>query len=163
TGGNETLVETALGDSHLDIPEAVTPQAVHELFRSARKAAAGRPAAPAGPGARRKGEFALALPAHLPEAPRPPPPGTRPPPVARRLGRASGTSSTRLRRRRRAPVPQRPRLPRLLISRMPRLPPTPLQAAARDPPGRRLHASSGPAAGRKRLYDRRPYHRATAR
>ena len=68
TGGNEALVEAALSDSHLDIPEAVTPQAVHELFRSARKATAGRPAVPAGPGARRKGEFALALAARIAEA-----------------------------------------------------------------------------------------------
>jgi hypothetical protein len=68
TGGNEALVEAALGDSHLDIPEAVPPQAVHELFRSARKAAAGRAAVPAGPGARHKGEFALKLAARIAKA-----------------------------------------------------------------------------------------------
>jgi putative ATP-dependent endonuclease of OLD family len=68
TGGNETLVKAALGDIHLDIPEAVTPQAVHELFRSARKAAAECPVVPAGPGARRKGEFAQALAAHIADA-----------------------------------------------------------------------------------------------
>ena len=85
TGGNETLVEAALGDSHLDIPEAVTPQAVHELFRSARKATAGRPAVPAGPGARRKGEFALALAAHIAEARSRHITVTVPPPVARIL------------------------------------------------------------------------------
>jgi len=50
----------------------VTPQAVHELFRSARKATADRPAIAAGPGARHKGEFALALAARIAEIRRQP-------------------------------------------------------------------------------------------
>jgi len=66
TRGNEALVETALGDIRLTLP-AVTEQSVHGLFRSARRAANGQPAIPAGPGARRKGEFALALAARIAE------------------------------------------------------------------------------------------------
>jgi putative ATP-dependent endonuclease of the OLD family len=68
TSGNEILVRNALGDCHLDIPAAMTPESVHELFRSARKATGDRPATAAGPGARHKGEFALALAARIAEA-----------------------------------------------------------------------------------------------
>jgi putative ATP-dependent endonuclease of the OLD family len=66
TRGNEALVGTALGDIGLSLP-VVTPQSVHGLFRSARKAANGQSAIPAGPGGRRKGEFALALAAGVAE------------------------------------------------------------------------------------------------
>lgn len=68
TNGNETLVQAAIDDSHLDIPAEVDPQSVHELFRSARKATAKHPATPAGSGARHKGEFALALAARIADA-----------------------------------------------------------------------------------------------
>jgi putative ATP-dependent endonuclease of OLD family len=66
--GNEALAGAAIADIGLDLPTPVTPQAVHELFRSARKATADRLAIPAGPGARRKGEFALALAVRIAEA-----------------------------------------------------------------------------------------------
>lgn len=68
TSDNETLVRDALSDSGLDIPAIVSPQSVHELFRSARKATKDHPATAAGPGARHKGEFALALAARIAEA-----------------------------------------------------------------------------------------------
>jgi putative ATP-dependent endonuclease of OLD family len=68
TRGNEALTGTAIADTRLDVPVTVTPQSVHELFRSARKATKDRPAIAAGPGARRKGEFALALAARVAEA-----------------------------------------------------------------------------------------------
>jgi putative ATP-dependent endonuclease of OLD family len=56
TEGNETIVREALTETGIDLP-AVTKEEVHAAFRSARKATA----TPAGPGARRKGEFALAM------------------------------------------------------------------------------------------------------
>lgn len=68
TRGNEELAGTALDDIELDCPVPVTAQAVHQLFRSARKATDERAAIPAGPGARRKGEFALALASRIAEA-----------------------------------------------------------------------------------------------
>jgi putative ATP-dependent endonuclease of OLD family len=71
TRGNEAPVEAALGDIGLTLP-AVTEQSVHGLFRSARRAANSQPTIPAGPGARRKGEFALALAARIAEARRQP-------------------------------------------------------------------------------------------
>jgi putative ATP-dependent endonuclease of OLD family len=61
TSGNEALVSDALADSGLDVPDRVTPESIHELFRSARKATDDQAATPAGPGKPRKGEFALAL------------------------------------------------------------------------------------------------------
>ena len=61
TSGNEALVADALADVGLDIPDPVTPESIHEVFRSARKATDDQAAAPAGPGESRKGEFALAL------------------------------------------------------------------------------------------------------
>jgi putative ATP-dependent endonuclease of the OLD family len=67
TRGNEELVGTALGDIGLSVP-VVTPQSVHGLFRSARRAANSQSAVPAGPGGRRKGEFALALASRVAEA-----------------------------------------------------------------------------------------------
>ena len=68
TAGNEALVAGALADSRLDSPDPVTPEAVHVIFRSARKETKDRPAVPAGPGAPRKGEFALGLAGRLREA-----------------------------------------------------------------------------------------------
>ncbi len=56
TVGNESLIAAALGDVRLEVPNPLTPQAVHGLFRSARKASGERPAQPAG-----AGEFALAV------------------------------------------------------------------------------------------------------
>jgi putative ATP-dependent endonuclease of OLD family len=61
TPGNEALLADALDDVGLDVPDPVTPESIHELFRSARKAAGDQAATPAGPGKARKGEFALAL------------------------------------------------------------------------------------------------------
>lgn len=61
TAGNESVIAAVLGDIGLETPNPLTPQAVHALFRSARRASGERPAQPAGPGARRKGEFALAV------------------------------------------------------------------------------------------------------
>jgi putative ATP-dependent endonuclease of the OLD family len=86
TSGNETLVAAAVADVGLDVPGAVTAQSVHELFRSARKAAGDQPAVAAGPGARRKGEFALALAAHVADARRQGIPVTVPSPIARIFG-----------------------------------------------------------------------------
>ncbi|WP_161966923.1 ATP-dependent nuclease [Mycobacterium marinum] len=60
TAGNESLVSDALTVLGLEL-DSVTPQTVHEVFRGALKANANRQGIPAGPGARRKGEFALAL------------------------------------------------------------------------------------------------------
>lgn len=61
TMGNESLIAAALTDVRLDAPDPLTAEAVHAIFRSARKASGERPAQAAGPGARRKGEFALAV------------------------------------------------------------------------------------------------------
>jgi putative ATP-dependent endonuclease of OLD family len=61
TEGNEQFVAAAMAEIDLSVPDPVTPETVHEVFKSGRKATAGAPATPAGPGARRKGEFALAL------------------------------------------------------------------------------------------------------
>jgi putative ATP-dependent endonuclease of OLD family len=83
TTGNEELAETALADIKLDVPVPVTPQAVHELFRSARKATTERAAIPAGPGARHKGEFALALASRIAEATKAGAPLTVPAPLGR--------------------------------------------------------------------------------
>ena len=68
TAGNERVMAAALGDVRLEVPDPLTPQAVHALFRSARKASGERPAQPAGPGVRRKGEFALAVADRLAQA-----------------------------------------------------------------------------------------------
>jgi putative ATP-dependent endonuclease of the OLD family len=59
--GNEEVVRRALADVSLDVPSKLTPVALHEIFRSARKETPTQPATPAGPGARLKGEYALAL------------------------------------------------------------------------------------------------------
>jgi putative ATP-dependent endonuclease of OLD family len=60
TLGNEQLVAAALNEIAVEVPSPVTPQEICLLFRSARKPKSG-PATPAGPAARQKGEFALAL------------------------------------------------------------------------------------------------------
>jgi putative ATP-dependent endonuclease of OLD family len=65
TPGNESHVTAVLQELEIDIPDPLNKAAVHELFRSARKATETRPSTPAGPGSSRKGEFALALAAHL--------------------------------------------------------------------------------------------------
>jgi putative ATP-dependent endonuclease of OLD family len=61
TVGNESLIATALADVRLDVPDPLTAESVHAIFRSARRGLTDRPAQAAGPGARRKGEFALAV------------------------------------------------------------------------------------------------------
>jgi putative ATP-dependent endonuclease of OLD family len=60
TLGNESYIADALAALDVQL-QAITPDAVHTTFRGALKAKPDRPAVPAGPGARRKGEFALAL------------------------------------------------------------------------------------------------------
>ena len=55
-------------DNLLDIPAELTASALHGIFRSGRKATATQPAAPAGPGGRLKGEYALALADHIARA-----------------------------------------------------------------------------------------------
>jgi putative ATP-dependent endonuclease of the OLD family len=60
TLGNESLVDDVLAVLEIDL-ESTTAESVHAAFRGARKGTADRAAVAAGPGARRKGEFALAL------------------------------------------------------------------------------------------------------
>lgn len=67
TPGNEALIELALEDIGIAAPSPCTPEAVHGLFRSSHKLADGTSIA-AGPAARRKGEFAMALAGRLREA-----------------------------------------------------------------------------------------------
>lgn len=59
TEGNEDLVEGALRDINVAVPEQVTPQTIRDLFRSKHKD--GEETVPAGAAAARKGEFAEAL------------------------------------------------------------------------------------------------------
>ncbi|WP_188281072.1 ATP-dependent nuclease [Streptomyces sp. CBMA29] len=68
TAGNEKLVAQALDDLSLSVPNPLNPESVHALFRSARKAKDGNAATAAGPGAKRKAEFALALAQQLADA-----------------------------------------------------------------------------------------------
>ena len=68
TPGNESLIEGVLDELGLAAPQPLTAQAVHDLFRSAKAARNGQPALPAGPGARRKGEFALAAAVRIAES-----------------------------------------------------------------------------------------------
>lgn len=63
--GNEAHIAVVLGELDLAVPDPLDTAAIHELFRSARKATKSQPATPQGPGAPRKGEFALALAARL--------------------------------------------------------------------------------------------------
>jgi putative ATP-dependent endonuclease of OLD family len=66
TESNEDHIAAALGDVGLAVPEVVTPEAVHAIFRSKHKA--GDETVPAGPGASKKGEFAEALAGRLRDA-----------------------------------------------------------------------------------------------
>ncbi|WP_405056827.1 AAA family ATPase [Kribbella sp. NBC_01505] len=59
TAGNELLIGEALDAIGLDIPDQVTPEAIRDIFRSRHKADG--VTVSAGPGARRKGEFAEAV------------------------------------------------------------------------------------------------------
>ncbi|MFF5313075.1 ATP-dependent nuclease [Streptomyces massasporeus] len=62
TAGNEFLIAQALEDIGLDMnADEITPASIHATFRSKRKGKQGEPDTPAGPGAKRKAEFALAL------------------------------------------------------------------------------------------------------
>ncbi|WP_158309636.1 AAA family ATPase [Saccharopolyspora spinosa] len=63
TPGNEPAVAAALKSVGLMQPSLITRETIHDLFRSARKAneKTGTPSVPAGPGAGKKGEFAVAL------------------------------------------------------------------------------------------------------
>ena len=61
TAGNESLIAAALESTGIEKPEPITPESIHDLFASARVAKGGSPATPAGAGAKRKAEFALAL------------------------------------------------------------------------------------------------------
>jgi putative ATP-dependent endonuclease of OLD family len=67
TAGNEELVAAAIRDIAVEAPSEFTPEAIHQLFRSARKGKDGAPGTPAGAGAAHKGEFALAVAARLAE------------------------------------------------------------------------------------------------
>ena len=58
---NGELVARAIQDIGLPMPDPLTPESVHLLFRSARRPEGDRPGSAAGPGSSRKGEFALAL------------------------------------------------------------------------------------------------------
>ncbi|WP_085190003.1 AAA family ATPase [Mycobacterium sp. IEC1808] len=60
TPGNEALVSSALAALDIEL-QTVTRETVHSVFRGGIKAKNGQPATLAGPGARRKGEFSLAL------------------------------------------------------------------------------------------------------
>jgi putative ATP-dependent endonuclease of OLD family len=68
TEGNEKLVSAAITAIGLTVPDEITPESVHEFFRSAREETTTRMATKAGPGAKRKGEFALELAQRLQEA-----------------------------------------------------------------------------------------------
>ncbi len=61
TQGNEQLIESALNDIGAVLIEPITPQSVHNLFKSARKGKKGDPDVPAGPHAKDKAAFADAL------------------------------------------------------------------------------------------------------
>ncbi|SHG23805.1 ATP-dependent nuclease [Streptoalloteichus hindustanus] len=67
TPGNESHIRAALEELGIEVPDPLDAAAVHELFRSARRATEERDKTPAGPAATRKGEFALALASHLAE------------------------------------------------------------------------------------------------
>jgi putative ATP-dependent endonuclease of the OLD family len=71
TVGNEQLVAEAIAAIGLEVPDPVTPEGVHELFKSARRATTTGEATSAGAGASRKGEFALELAERLQRTPWP--------------------------------------------------------------------------------------------
>lgn len=66
TEGNEDLVAGALTDLDIEPPNPMTPEAIRNLFRSAHKKDGA--SVPAGPAAKRKGEFAEALAGRLRDA-----------------------------------------------------------------------------------------------
>ena len=68
TSGNEKLIAAALDDAGIAAPGTITPETIHVLFRSARTAKGTFPATPAGAGAKRKADFALALAQQLADA-----------------------------------------------------------------------------------------------
>ncbi|MFF4402503.1 hypothetical protein [Streptomyces sp. NPDC001480] len=69
TEGNEHLIAAALADIDADpLPDPVTPEAMHELFKSARKAKGELPATPAGPHASDKAASADALAVRIADA-----------------------------------------------------------------------------------------------
>ena len=55
TEGNEDLVAAAVAAIDLDAPDPVTPETVHDMFKSGRKETSLRPATPAGPEPAEKG------------------------------------------------------------------------------------------------------------
>jgi putative ATP-dependent endonuclease of OLD family len=61
TPGNESLIEAALQELELEVPDPINPESVRDIFRSAKRPKEDREGWPAGPGSGRKGEFALAL------------------------------------------------------------------------------------------------------
>jgi putative ATP-dependent endonuclease of OLD family len=65
TPGNESHIDAVLRELEIEVPNPLDKAAIHELFRSARKATKIRPATSAGVGSSRKGEFALSLAARL--------------------------------------------------------------------------------------------------
>ena len=67
TAGNEGLVGATVAAIGIEPPDPITAEAVAGLFRSARRSTASGEATPAGPGASRKGEFALEMAARLRE------------------------------------------------------------------------------------------------
>ncbi|MDN5853952.1 MAG: AAA family ATPase, partial [Actinomycetia bacterium] len=67
TLGNEDLVAAALRDINIPPPNPMTPEAIHELFRSARKFPDGT-STPAGAASRHKGAFAMSLAGQLRDA-----------------------------------------------------------------------------------------------
>ncbi|WP_331749818.1 AAA family ATPase (plasmid) [Streptomyces sp. NBC_01707] len=66
--GNELLISTALTAIDATVPDQVTPEAVHDLFKSARVATKTSPATKAGPLSAEKAAFADSLAACLAEA-----------------------------------------------------------------------------------------------
>jgi putative ATP-dependent endonuclease of OLD family len=69
TAGNEDLIAAALADIDADpLPDPLTPEVVHELFRSARKANGVIPVTAAGPHAGDKAAFADALAVRIADA-----------------------------------------------------------------------------------------------
>ncbi|MFB7128833.1 ATP-dependent endonuclease [Kitasatospora sp. NPDC056273] len=67
TAGNEELIAAALEEVGLEV-ESITPESIHDAFKSARKGRNGTSSTPAGPGAKHKAEFALALAGQLIDA-----------------------------------------------------------------------------------------------
>jgi putative ATP-dependent endonuclease of OLD family len=68
TTGNETLIEAALKDMDLEVSPGFDAEWIRALFRGRQAATDDRDAIPAGAGAGRKAEFALALAEHIREA-----------------------------------------------------------------------------------------------